>query len=131
LLDVGAALGGTDEDDIEARGALSEGRVLTKKNFRGHRDAGLLPGCDGPSGLILGLPLLNLDKGEVIPPPRNEINLARFRFVPLCQDAVALAFKELPRATFRSDAYGVRALWRGASAGKLHDDWPFNFNAKL
>ncbi len=128
---MGAALGGTDENDIKARGALRECGVLTKKNLRGHRDAGLLTGRDGPSGLFLRLPLLNLDKGEMIAPLRNKIDFARFGFVALCQDTVALAFKKLPRATFRSDAYGVRALARGASAGKLHDYWPFNFNAKL
>ena len=91
---MGAAFGWADEDNIEAGGALSEGGVLAEKNLRGHRDAGLLTGCNGSSGLILGFPLLNLDKGEMIASPRNEIDFARFRFVALCQDAVALAFKE-------------------------------------
>ena len=81
--------------------------MLTEKNFSGHRDAGLLAGRDGPSGLILGPPLLNLDKGQMIAQPRNEINLARFRFVALCQDSVALAFEELLRATSPR-----RFLWR-------------------
>jgi hypothetical protein len=110
LLDVGAALGRADKNDIEARGALREGGVFTKKDFCGHCDTGLLPRHDGPSGLILGLTLLYLHKGEVITPPRNQINLAAFRFVALRKDVVALAFKKLPRATFRGYAYGVRAL---------------------
>ena len=128
---MGAALGGADENDIKARGALGESGVLTKKNFRSHCDAGLLTRCDRPGGFILGLAVFDFDKGEVIASPRNQVNLARFRFVALCKDVVALAFKELPRATFRGDAYRVRALPGGAAGGKLHDDWPFNFNAKL
>jgi hypothetical protein len=110
---------------------LGKSGVLTKKNFRSHCDAGLLTRCDRPSGFILGLAVFDFDKGEVIASPRNQVNLARFRFVALCKDVVALAFKELPRATFRGDAYRVRALPGGAADGKLHDDWPFNFNAKL
>jgi hypothetical protein len=110
LLNVGAALGRADKNDIEARRALGEGGVLTKKDFCGHCDAGLLPRRYRPSGLILGFTLLNLYKCEVIASHRNQIDLARFRFVALRKDAVALAFKKLPRATFRGYAYGVRAL---------------------
>ena len=128
---MGATLGRADENDIEACGALGKGGVLPKKDLCGHCDSSLLTGRDGPSGLILSPPLFNFDKGEVIIPPRNKVDLARFRFVALRQDAVAFAFKKPPRATIRGDAYGVRALWRGASAGKHHGDWPFNFNAKL
>ena len=128
---MGAALGRADKYDIEARGALGEGGVLTKKDFRGHCDAGLLPRGYGPSGLILGFTLLDLHKGEVITPHCYQINLARFRFVALHKDAVALALKKLPRATFRGHAYGVRALWGGAATRNLHSDWPFSFNAKL
>ncbi len=104
--------------------------MLTKKNFCGHRDARLLTRRDRPRGLILSLPLFDLDKGEMITTPRNEINFTRFRFVAMREDTVALAFKVLPRATFRGNAYGVGAP-RRESVGKLHDDWPFNFNAKL
>jgi hypothetical protein len=131
LLDVCAALGRADKNDIEARGALGEGGVLTKKDFCGHCDTGLLPGRYGPSGLILGLTLLNLDKGQVITQPSNQIDLATFRFVALRKDAVAFAFKKLPRGTFRGHAYGVGALWGGAATRNLHSDWPFSFNAKL
>jgi hypothetical protein len=110
LLDVGAALGGAHKNDIEARGALGEGGVLTKKDFCGHCDAGLLPRLYGPSGLILGFTLFYLHKGEVITPPRYQINLAAFRFVALRKNVIALAFKKLPRAMFRGYAYGVRGL---------------------
>jgi hypothetical protein len=122
LLDMGAALGRADKNDIEARGALGEGNMLTKKDFCGHRDAGLLPRRYGPSGLILGFTLLNLHKGEVITTPRNKINLAALRFVALRKDAVALAFKKLPCATLRGHAYGVGALWGGAATPNLHSD---------
>jgi hypothetical protein len=110
---------------------LGEGGVLTEKDFCGHCDAGLLPRRYGPSGLILGFTLLDLHKGKVITPPCNQINLARFRFVALRKDTVTLAFKKLPRATFRGHAYGVGALWGGAATRNLHSDWPFSFNAKL
>jgi hypothetical protein len=122
LLDVGAALGGAHKNDIEARGALGEGGVLTKKDFCGHCDAGLLPRLYGPSGLILGFTLLNLHKGEVITPSCNQIDLARFRFVALRKDVVALAFKKLPRATFRGHTYGVRALSGRSATWNLHSD---------
>ena len=119
---MGAALGRTDKNDIEARGALGQGGVLTKKDFCGHRDAGLLPRRYGPSGLILGFTLLNLHKGKVITPSCNQIDLARFRFVALRKDVVALAFKKLPRATFRGHAYGVRALSGRSATWNLHSD---------
>ena len=119
---MGAALGRADKNDIEARGALREGGVLTKKDFCGHRDAGLLPRRYGPSGLILGFTLLNLHKGKVITPPCNKINLARFRFVALRKDLVALAFKKLPCATFRGHAYGVGALSGRSATWNFHSD---------
>jgi hypothetical protein len=83
LLDVSAALGPADENDIKACGALCKGGVLTKKDLCSHCDPSLLSGRDGPSGLILSPPLFNFDKGEVIIPPRNKVDLARFRFVAL------------------------------------------------
>jgi hypothetical protein len=83
LLDVGAALGRAHEDNIEACGALGKGGVLTKKDLCGHCDSSLLTGRDGPSGLILSPPLFNFDKSEVIIPPRNKVDLARFRFLAL------------------------------------------------
>jgi hypothetical protein len=83
LFDVSAALGRADENDIKACGALCKGGVLTKKDLCSHCDPSLLSGRDGPSGLILSPPLFNFDKGEVIIPPRNKVDLARFRFVAL------------------------------------------------
>jgi hypothetical protein len=81
LLDVGAALGRADEDDIKACGALGKEGVLTKKDLCGHCDSSLLTGRYRPSGLILSPPLFNFDKSEVIIPLRNKVDLARFRFV--------------------------------------------------
>lgn len=80
---MGASLGPADENDIEACGALGKGGVLTKKDLCGQCDPSLLTGRDGPGGLILSPPLFNFDKGEVIIPPRDKVDLARFRFVAL------------------------------------------------
>src|ERR1700757_4974014 len=83
--------------------------------LRGIDDAPLLPRRHGERGIVERRARLDLDKGQQIAPPDDQIDLAMGRTETLGEDAVTLGEQKGRGAAFGGDAGLERgnALWRG------------------